>query len=117
MWGDGIDNRNYKQAWDTYTASLQAAVLFQPFSSELQTSQDSQVAVQSIQHDGNGNIEADVAFQSHQAGQYGANQGETCTNWSLDYHMVPAANATFGPASLSYLIDKVTPIGAGHASC
>jgi hypothetical protein len=113
----GIDNRNYKQAWDTYTSVLQGAVPFQPFSNALQTSQDSQVVVQSIQHDANGNIEAHVSFQSQQAGQYGPNQGETCTNWSLDYHMVPAANATSGPVALSYLIDKVTPIGAGHASC
>jgi hypothetical protein len=113
----GIDSRNYKQAWDTYTSKLQSAVPFQQFSNNLQTSQDSQVAVESIQHDANGNTEADVSFQSHQAGQYGPNQGETCTNWSLDYHLVPAVDATSGPVSLSYLIDKVTPIGAGHTSC
>jgi zinc ribbon protein len=113
----GIDAKNYRQAWHTYTAALQAAVPYQHFAEELKTSQDSQVVEHGIQHDANGNIEAAVSFQSHQAGQYGPNRGETCTNWSLDYHMVPTANATSGPLSLSYLIDKVTIIGAGHTSC
>jgi hypothetical protein len=113
----GIDARNYRQAWNTYTTALKAAVPYRPFAKALTTSQDSQVVVHGIQHDANGNVEVAVSFQSHQTGQYGANQGETCTNWSLDYHMVPAANATSGPLSLSYLIDKVTIIGAGHTSC
>jgi len=108
----GIDTQNYRQAWDVYTAALQAAVPFQPFATNLSTSQDGQVVVQSIQHDANGDIEAEVSFQSHQAGQYGPNPGETCTNWSLDYDMVPSSSA-----SLAYLIDKVTDVGAGHASC
>src|SRR5207247_4296565 len=89
----GIDVRNYRQAWGTYTAALQAAVPYQPFAKALKTSQDSQVVVHGIQHDANGNIEAAVSFQSRQAGQYGPDQGETCTNWSLDYHMVPTVNA------------------------
>jgi hypothetical protein len=112
----GIDTRKYTQAWGTYTAVLQAAIPFHLFSAAVSTSQDSQVVVQSIQHDANGNIEAHVSFQSHQAGQYGPSQGETCTSWSLDYHLVPAA-ATIGPVSLAYLINKVTDIGAGHSSC
>jgi eukaryotic-like serine/threonine-protein kinase len=110
----GIDARNYRKAWDTYSSELQSGIPFQPFAHELSTSQDSQVVVQSIQDDASGNIDADVSFQSHQAGQYGPNQGETCTNWSLDYHLVPAANPTGAP---SYLINKVTDIGPGHVSC
>ena len=113
----GIDARNYTQAWDTYTAALQAAIPFQSWSGALSTSQDSQVTVQSIQHDANGLIDADVSFTSHQAGQYGPNPGETCTDWSLDYQFVPSSNSSAGPASLSYLISKVTAIGAGHTSC
>ena len=113
----GINNRNYRQAWATYTPGLQASVPYSPFARALQTSQDNQVVVQGIQHDGNGNIEADVAFQSRQAGAYGPDPGQTCTDWSLDYHMVPTSGTTSGPVPLSYLIDKVTPIGAGHASC
>jgi hypothetical protein len=107
----------YMQAWDTYTFALQAAIPFQPFASARSTSQDSQVVVLSIQHGANGNLEAGVAFQSHQAGTIWPSSGETCANWTLDYQLVPAANATSGPVSLSYLIDKVTPIRAGHASC
>lgn len=110
----GIDAGNYTQAWDTYSASLQQSVPYQPFANGLSTSQDIQVVVQSIQDDADGIIEADVSFQSHQAGQYGPNQGETCTNWSLDYYLVPAADSS---GSLSYLINKVTDIGPGHVSC
>lgn len=113
----GINVGKYSQAWDTYTAALQAAIQYQYFATAVSTSRDSQVIVQSIQHDAKGNVEVNVSFQSHQAGRYGPNQGETCTNWSLDYHLVPAADTAAGPASLSYLIDKVTDIGAGHTSC
>jgi hypothetical protein len=113
----GIDARNYRQAWDTYSAALQAATPLQPLAKALSTSQDSLIVVQSIQHDGNGNVDADVSFQSHQAGQYGPNPGETCTQWSLDYHLVPAANAAASPVPLSYLINQVTENGPGHTSC
>jgi hypothetical protein len=112
----GINIKKYTQAWDAYTGALQAAIGFQSFAAAVSTSQDSQVVVQGIKHDASGNIEARVSFQSHQAGQYGPSKGETCTNWSLDYHLVPAGTAA-GPASLSYLIDKVTDIGSGHTSC
>lgn len=113
----GINIGKYAQAWDTYTTALQAAIPFQSFATAVSTSQDSQVIVQSIRHDANGKVEADVSFQSHQAGQYGPSQGETCTNWSLDYHLVPGSAAAAGAAPLSYRIDQVTDIGAGHTSC
>lgn len=112
----GIDSQNYRQAWNTYTSSLQASIPYQPFADADRTSQDSQISVDSIQHDPNGNIQADVAFRSQQAGQYGPNPGETCTNWTLDYHLVPASAAS-GSVQLSYLIDKVTPVGEGHTAC
>jgi hypothetical protein len=114
----GIDARNYQQAWDTYTPALQAAVSFQTFSSALSTSQDTQIVVQSIQHDPDGDLDVQVGFQSHQAGQYGPSPGQTCTNWSLDYQLVASAGAQPSPAaSPSYLINKVTDAGAGHTSC
>jgi hypothetical protein len=110
----GIDDRNYRQAWDTYSPALRGGIPFQPFADNLSTSQDNQVVVHSIQDGAAGDIDADVSFQSHQAGQYGPNQGETCTDWSLDYHLVPAATTA---GSLSYLINNVTDIGPGHVSC
>jgi zinc ribbon protein len=123
----GIDIRNYMQAWDAYAPALQAAFPFQSFSGDLSTTQDSQVVVQSIQHEPNGDIDATVSFQSHQAAQDGPN-GETCTNWSLDYQLVPSSTAqpsaaasssvtSPGPASLSYLISKAAKVGAGNTSC
>jgi len=113
----GIDMQNYQQAWDTYTSALQAAVPYQPWARALRTTQDSQVTVQSIQQEANGNIDAGVSFQSNQAGQYGPDPGETCTNWTLDYQLVPAPGATAGSVSLSYQINAVKGIGAGHTSC
>jgi hypothetical protein len=116
----GIDTRNYTQAWDAFTPSARAGFPLQSFSGKDNTSRDSQVVVQSLQHDPNGDIDAEVTFQSHQAGQYGPNPGETCTNWSLDYQLVPSSGgqpSLSGAAPLSYLINKATYVGAGHASC
>lgn len=113
----GIDARNYRDAWDTYTSGEQGNVPYDAFASAESTTQDSQVTVQSIQHDSGGDLEADVSFQSQQAGQYGPNPGETCTNWTLDYHLVPTTGVTSGAVPVSYLIDKATPLGAGHSAC
>jgi hypothetical protein len=114
----GIDARNYLQAWNLYTQAQQAAVPFQPWSSELSTTHDSQIAVQTIQQDPAAGLDATVLFQSHQAPQYGPNQGETCTNWSLVYQLVPSGGQPASPATTpSYLIGKVTNVGAGHSPC
>jgi hypothetical protein len=108
----GIDAKQYTQAWNTFTSALQNAIQYQPWANGVSTSKDGQVVVQSIQHNADGTIDADVSFQSQQDGQYGPNPGETCTNWTLDYQLVPANG------SLSYLINKVTGIGgSGHTAC
>ena len=107
----GIDSGNYTQAWDTYTPALQAAIPFQPWSSDLSTTQDTRIVVQSIRHHANGNVDATVLFRSHQAPQDGPNPGETCTDWSLDYRLVPSSG------SAGYLINKVKKAGAGDAPC
>jgi hypothetical protein len=116
----GINTRNYTQAWDTFTPSMQAGSTLQSFSNDDSTSRDSQVMVQSLQHGANGDIDAEVTFQSHQAGQDGPIVGQTCTNWSLDYQLVPSSGgqpSASGSAALSYLINKVKTVGTGHASC
>ncbi len=108
----GIDARNYQQAWDLYTPTQQGAIPFQPWSGALSTTQDSQIVMHSIHHDPSAGVDVTVFFSSQQAPQYGPNQGETCTNWSLDYQLVPSSSA-----GSSYLINKVTPVGAGHTAC
>lgn len=113
----GINSRNYMQAWDVYTSSLQAAVPFDSWSSALTTTQNSQIAVQSIQHNPDGNLDAVVTFQSNQAPQYGPNPGETCTNWSLNYQLVTGGSTSSGSAAPAYLINDVTDAGAGHTAC
>ena len=109
----GIDSQDYQGAWDTFTSGEQAAIAYGPWAHAESTTQDSQVTVRSIQPDGGGNLEADVDFQSHQDGQFGPNPGETCTNWTMDYHLAAAADS----ASTPYLIQKVTYIGPGHTAC
>lgn len=113
----GINSQNYRDAWDTFTSGEQAATGYDSWARNVSTSHDNQVTVQSIQDDGGGNLEADISFQSMQAGQYGPNPGETCTNWTLDYHLVASSGATSGSVQLSYLIDKVTYLGPGHTAC
>lgn len=112
----GIDDQNYQDAWDTFTSAEQARNgSYSSWAQSVSTTQDSQVTVQSIQDDGGGNLEADVDFQSSQAGQYGPSPGETCTDWTLDYHLVATSGVTSGTTPVPYLIDKATPIG-GSAS-
>ena len=107
----GIDAGDYRQAWDAYSASFHGSNTYQSFANGDSTTQDSQIVVQSIQDDSGGNVNTDVSFQSHQAGQYGPNPGETCTNWSLDYTLVPAGGSNTSP---SFLIGKAT---GAHTAC
>jgi hypothetical protein len=109
----GIDARNYPQAWDAFAPALQAAIPYQPWSSSLGTTRDTRVALRTIRHEPSGDIDVTVSFRSHQAPQSGPNPGETCTNWSLKYRLVPSSDS----ASLPYLIRKVKPLGAGHVAC
>jgi hypothetical protein len=108
----GIDSQNYTQAYNTLTPSLQASIPYQNWSSGLATTKDTSVVVQTIQHDPNGDVNATVSFQSHQAPQYGPVAGDTCDNWILDYRLVPSDSV-----SPPYLIQKVKPVGAGYQAC
>jgi serine/threonine protein kinase len=87
----GIDSQNYSQAWDVYTTSLQAKVPFQAFSQNDSTTDDTQISVERIQQNAAGELDATVSFQSTQAAQYAyATSGETCTDWSIDYQLLPS---------------------------
>jgi hypothetical protein len=107
----GINAQDYLQAWNVYSPAEQAATPFPAWSSGESTSQVSQIVVQSIQHDPSGDLDAVVVFQSHQAAGQG-HDGATCTNWSLDYQLVPSAGG-----SPPYLINKATDAGAGPVAC
>jgi hypothetical protein len=108
----GINSKNYTQAYNTFTPSLQASIPYQNWSSGLTTTKDTSVVVQSIQHHPNGDVNVTVFFRSHQAPQYGPVAGDTCDNWLLDYRLVPS-----GSASPPYLITKVKPVGVGYQAC
>jgi len=115
----GINHRSYQDAWDTFSSGEQASNgSYSSWAQGESTTRDSQVTVQSIQDDGGGNLEADVDFRSQQDGQYGPVPGETCTNWTLDYHLVATSGVTSGATPVPYLIDKVTPVsGSTSTAC
>ena len=106
----GINAQDYQQAWQVYSPAEQAAIAFQPWSTGESTTEDGQIVVQRIQHDASGDLDAIVVFQSHQAAHEG-HDGETCTNWSIDYQLVPSGS------SPPYLINKATSVGAGPVAC
>jgi hypothetical protein len=108
----GIDSQNYTLAYNTFTPSLQASIPYQNWSSGLATTKDTSVVMQSIQHDLNGDVNATVSFQSHQAPQYGPVTGDTCDNWLINYRLVPS-----GAVSPPYLIKKSKPVGVGYQAC
>lgn len=105
-----IDTRNWDAAFATFTSSLQSS-LGSPaaLSAADTTSTDSRVRVLSVTRNADGSIDVGVDFRSHQAAGYGPVAGQTCTDWTLDYRLVPAG------AGLA--IDHVSPVGAGHNAC
>jgi S1-C subfamily serine protease len=110
---EGIDARDFTAAYSAYSARFQGSLSETSFATADGTSTISSVSVSSVVAQMNDDLKADVTFTSVQAAQDGPVPGQTCTNWSLEYILVPA------PAGnpLSYLIDSVAPISAGHTAC
>jgi len=122
----GIDSKHYAQAWDLLSSALQGANPFSSFAAALRTTQDSRIIVQSLRHEPGGAVLAALSFRSYQAPQYGPEPGETCTDWSLEYWLVPfAGTQVSAPGSgspsagstPSFLISKVSSAGDGQVPC
>lgn len=105
-----IDTRNWNAAFATFTSSLQSS-LGSPtaLSAADTTSTDSRIRVLSVTRNASGAIDVGVDFRSHQAPGYGPVPGQTCTDWTLSYRLVPTG------AGLG--IAHVSPVGAGHHAC
>jgi hypothetical protein len=97
----GINDRKWAQAYSAYGPSYQQDVTLQSFESVDATSSDMDVAVMSIDEGAGGTLSVGVDFTSHQAAANGPS-GETCTQWSLTYMLVPSA----GGGALDYLIQS-----------
>jgi cytoskeletal protein RodZ len=108
----GIDNQNWDLAYSAYSPQYQSNNSESSFESTLTTTSDTEPAITSIQPGPLGSIDVGVSFQSSQAAADGPVSGETCTNWTLTYTLVPGDSG-----SLSYLINSAAPIGPGHTGC
>jgi hypothetical protein len=109
----GINAKNFPQAFSAYSPGYQARMGYQSLASGDATSTDTNVTVTSIGQNNDGSLTVGTTFTSHQSPSSGPNPGETCTNWSLAYHLVPA---TLG-SSLAYQLDSSSPVGSGHSAC
>jgi len=84
------------------------------WSSGLSTTTDGNISVNVIDPatatPGTDPVQAQVSFTSAQGPDFGPNPGETCTNWTLTYTLVPS-NGT-------YLIDGRAPdADPSHTAC
>ncbi|MHB1535709.1 MAG: hypothetical protein ACYC1D_14105 [Acidimicrobiales bacterium] len=106
----GIDSQNWAEAYAALGPSLQSS-LGSPaaLSSADATSRDSRVTVLSVTSNADGSLDANVDFRSHQAAADGPVPGQTCTDWTLRYRLVPAGSG--------FVIDHVSSVGAGHSAC
>lgn len=107
----GIDNHDPAAAYAALTPSYQSTVDYNTFASGVATTTDSNVTILLLAPQTDNSVVSNVFFTSHQAASEGPSPGETCTNWYLAYDLKPAASGE------TYLIDSVTPIGAGHRAC
>lgn len=107
---DGINAGDYRRAWSQLSPAAQQRNPYDQFVVDTSTSYDLGIRVQDVTQAGPGRVVVYLRFTSLQAPGYGPD-GETCTNWWLDYHMIQT-----GPR---WLIDSVqfhsgTP---GHRPC
>ncbi len=108
----GIDSQNWNLAYSAYSSQYQAQVSETDFKAADGTSSDTNVAITAIMAGALGSTVADVKFTSAQSATDGPVPGETCTDWTLTYTLVPGTSA-----SLSYRINSAALTGAGHVGC
>jgi hypothetical protein len=116
VYAGGINTKDLTTAYTAYSPAQQAKSPFATWSKGVQDSRLSGVRIVSasgaVRGLASGPVVIDVTFVSHQPGSAGPVPGQTCTVWSLEYTMVPNADAT------GYVIDSARPSsGTGHAAC
>jgi heat shock protein HtpX len=111
---EGINNKNFSSAYAMFSAPFQARVPLESWSRGLSSSTDQDIVVHVIQPATAvprvDPVQVGATFTSHQAPDQGPVPGETCTEWSLTYSLVPGTQG--------YVIDGVAATtGNGHAAC
>ncbi len=107
----GIDGQNFPMAYTAYSPRYQSEVSEERFATTDATSDDTDVVLTGITpNPSNDSLLADITFTSSQAAADGPN-GETCTQWTIEYTMV---NAVGEAGSLAYVIDSAT---GSHVGC
>jgi hypothetical protein len=108
----GIDDQNWDLAYSAYSPQYQSQVTESSFESADGSSTDTNAAITSLSPGPFGSTIADVSFQSAQAADAGPVPGETCTNWTLAYTLVPGTSG-----NLTLLINAAALNGPGHVGC
>lgn len=108
----GIDDQNWDLAYSAYSPQYQSQVTEPSFESADGSSTDTNAAITSLSPGPFGSTIADVSFQSAQAADAGPVPGETCTNWTLVYTLVPVTSG-----NLTLLINAAGLNGPGHVGC
>lgn len=112
----GVNLGTPRSAYAAFSAHQQAKNPYVGWAENVADSRNENVTIlglgDSVDDVGTGPVTAQVSFRSHQPGDKGVKQGETCTDWSLTYTLIPDAGGT------GYLIDRAKPTsGGGHSTC
>jgi cytoskeletal protein RodZ len=112
----GINAGRPQTAYAVFSARERAKNPYLTWRSNIAHSRNENVSVSTVSGAvsslAGGPVTVEVSFRSHQPGSKGVNPGETCTDWSLVYTLIPNAGGS------GYLINsaKVAADG-GHSAC
>jgi hypothetical protein len=104
----GINGSDYENAYSQLTSGQQARNPYSGFVENTGGTIDRDVAVTAVTIRSDRTARASVTFTSSQPADKGVNPGETCTNWSIGYTLVPGSGAG------GYLISNTS---AQHSAC
>lgn len=105
----GINEGNYELAWSQLSPASQRRNPLSEFAAATSTSYDFNFEVRDVAQTTSDRAQVWLTFTSIQGPGYGPD-GETCTDWSLDYEMLTVDGR--------WRIDRVTPrAGSGHSPC
>jgi hypothetical protein len=102
----GVNTGDYATSFAVYTRRLRGGRSLDEFAAERATSVITEASIRRLTPSGGGSYVAFLAVTTTQSPEHGP-QGETCTRWTLDYHLLRLSG--------SWYIDAVRPHG-GTAS-
>ncbi len=109
---DGVDNKDFSQAYAAYTPEWQARVPFSQWAEGVSTTDHSNISLVSISYAADATPTVEVLFRSTQAADKGPRPGETCTDWSIAYTLERR-----GSGAAPFLIAGGKKSGFGSQPC